>query len=104
MTLPTEIERHRFTVEDYHRMAEIGILDEDIRLELIDGQIVTMSPIGWRHAEIVDNLTSIFVTRATGRYRVSVQNSLVVSEHGEFQPDLTLLRGRGPRGRLPTPI
>ncbi len=101
--LPVEIEHYRFTVDDYHRMAEADILDEDDRVELIDGEIVTMSPIGWPHARIVNNLTSLFVVQAGGRYTVSIQNPLVVSEHDEFQPDLTLLRGDGPRDHTPTP-
>jgi hypothetical protein len=53
-TLPTDIIRRRFTVDDYDRMAEAGILHEDDRVELIDGEIVQMAVIGPRHATSVD--------------------------------------------------
>jgi len=101
--LPADIERWRFTVEDFHRMGEIGILDEDDRVELIDGEIIAMSPIGFRHYRIVNNLTRLFVTQAAGRWTVSVQHPLVISEYGEPQPDFTLLKGEGPPDRLPAP-
>jgi Uma2 family endonuclease len=100
--VPVEVERYRFTVEQYHQLADIGILNEDSRVELIDGEILTMSPIGWRHMRIVNNLNRLFVTQAAGRYTVSPQNGLIISEHSEPQPDIVLLTGDGPYGRLPT--
>jgi Uma2 family endonuclease len=100
--LPTEVKRHRFTVEEYHRMAEVGLLSADDRVELIDGEIVEMTPIGWRHANCVNALNMLLARFAQGRYVVSVQNPLTISEHGEPQPDLVLLKRR-PRGRLPDP-
>ncbi len=102
--MPTvAVERYRFTVEEYHRMADAGILGEDDRVELIDGEIVTMSPIGLPHFRIVNNLTRLFVTQAGGRYTVSIQHPLVISEYGEPQPDVVLMTGDGPRDHLPTP-
>ncbi len=100
--LPAEVERHRFTVEEYHKMAEAGLFSEDDRVELIDGEIVEMTPIGWRHANCVNDLTMFLTSFARGRYVVSVQNPLTISDHGEPQPDLVLLKRR-PRGRLPDP-
>jgi Uma2 family endonuclease len=98
--LPADIVRHRFTVEEYHRMVEVGLLSEDDRVELIDGEIVEMTPIGWRHANCVNDLNMLLARFAQGRYVVSVQNPITISEHGEPQPDLVLLKRR-PRGRLP---
>lgn len=54
-----EVARRRFTVHEYHRMAEAGILHEDDRVELIDGEIVEMNPVGSRHAACVGALTRI---------------------------------------------
>ena len=55
------LKRRRFTLEEYHRMGETGILDEDERVELIEGEIVEMTPIGWPHASVVARLnTAVF--------------------------------------------
>jgi Uma2 family endonuclease len=51
--------RHRFSVDDYYRMAESGILKEDDRVELIEGEIVEMTPVGSRHAAVVDRTESL---------------------------------------------
>src|SRR5215470_4110101 len=75
--------RRLFTVEEYHRMAEVGILKPHDRVELIRGEIVEMSPIGRRHAAFVDNLNQLLVTRLAGRAIVSVQNPVVVSADSE---------------------
>lgn len=95
--------RFRFSVEDYHRLVEAGILREDERVELIGGDIITISPIGWRHRRIVANLTHLLVVQAEGRYTVSVQGSLVIDDYGEPEPDIVLDRGDGVQGRLPRP-
>ncbi len=100
--LPAGVVRHRFTVDEYHRMAEAGLLSEDDRVELIDGEIIEMTPIGWRHARCVSRLNMLLARFAGDRYVVGVQNPLTISEHGEPQPDLVLLERR-PRGRLPGP-
>lgn len=101
--LPADLPRWRFTVEQFHRMGEVGILHEDDRVELIDGEIVTMSPIGLRHRQIVNNLNELFVDRRAGRYRVSPQNPLVLSDYGEPQPDIVLEQPDASRDRIPTP-
>lgn len=92
MTLP--LTRRRFTVSEYYRMAAAGILTEDDRVELIDGEIVEMAPIGHRHAACVDRLTQIFVHRFADVAQTRVQNPIHLSEHTEPQPDLTLLHPR----------
>src|SRR5690348_15213152 len=83
-----------FTVETYHRLAELGVLREDARVELLDGQIVAMTPIGSRHAAAVGRLTRVFGERAGKRSIVWVQNPIVVSQTWEPQPDVCLLRPR----------
>jgi len=87
--------RRRFTLEEYHRMGEAGILDEDERVELIEGEIVEMTPIGRAHASVVARLTKLFATHFGERAVVWVQNPLALpGQVSEFQPDLALLRLR----------
>ncbi len=68
-----DLPRRRFTVAEYHRMAEAGILNEDDRVELIEGEILEMSPIGRRHKAAVDRLNEIFVPALRGVAIVRVQ-------------------------------
>ncbi len=86
--------RRSFTVEEYHRMAQVGILSEEDRVELIEGEIVEMTPIGSKHAACVNRLTRLFSDRVGGRAIVSVQNPLRLGQRSEPQPDLALLRPR----------
>ena len=88
----TSLKRRRFTVDEFHRMARTGILHEDDRLELIDGEVVEMAPIRERHAFCVVALTEEFSIRSAGRYVVSPQNPVRLSRHSELYPDLLLLR------------
>jgi len=84
----------RFTVDEYHRMAEVGILREDDRVELLDGQIVEMTPIGRRHAACVTRLTHLVAPLAGGGATLRIQSSLIVGEDQEPQPDVALVRYR----------
>jgi Uma2 family endonuclease len=101
--MATEIERARrlFTVDEYDRMVEAGIFGPEDRLELINGEIVEMSPIGLGHASCVANLNRILVTRLVGRAVVWPQNPVTVLTHSKPQPDVTLLRTRSYRERHP---
>jgi Uma2 family endonuclease len=81
-----------FTVDEYHRMADFGILGEDDRVELIEGEILVMSPIGTRHAACVDRLTRLLVQGARERAIVRVQNPVQLGERSEPQPDVALLK------------
>lgn len=92
--MAVEVLRRRFTVEEYYLMAKAGILGEDDRVELIDGEIVEMPPIGIPHASHVDLLTQLFILRLGGRAIVRVQNPVRLGEHSEPQPDIALLRPR----------
>ncbi|HXG42619.1 MAG TPA: Uma2 family endonuclease [Dehalococcoidia bacterium] len=86
--------RHRFSVEDYHRMAQAGILGEDDRVELIDGEVVHMAPMGSRHGAQVRRLQRRLERALEDRASVSVQSPLRLGEFSEPEPDLALLRPR----------
>lgn len=86
--------RHRVTIGEYHQMGEAGILTEDDRVELIEGEIVEMPPIGPPHAGGVIRLAQLFTDALGGRALVSQQNPVALSDHSEPQPDVTLLRPR----------
>ena len=103
-TKPTLAHR-RFTVDEYHRMGEAGILREDDRVELIEGEILEMAAIGGRHAACVNDLAEWFITRLAGRAIVSIQNPVRLPPSSEPEPDLMLLRARADRYReaLPGP-
>ena len=97
--------RYRFTVEEFYRMLDAGIFTEDDRVELVEGDVVTMMPIGARHAYCVDQLTTLFVAQSGGRYVVRVQGPLRVGPTSEVLPDLMLLQPPPERYREahPTP-
>jgi Uma2 family endonuclease len=94
MAIDVEVSRRLFTVDEYHRMAEAGIFHPDERVELIEGEIVEMSPIGPRHAGCVINANRLFMTRLGDRIVLSPQNPVVIRPRSEPQPDLLLLRPR----------
>jgi Uma2 family endonuclease len=86
------VTRHKISLEEFHRMVEAGVFPEDSRLELVEGDLVEMSPIGPKHAAIVRRLTARFAPLAArGEVLLSVQNPLVVGS-SELYPDLALLR------------
>ena len=88
-----EILKHVFTVSEFERMAETGILSEDDRVELIEGEIIEMSPIGTRHAACVDRFTESIVGLRLNII-VRVQSSIQLDDYSQPQPDLALLRRR----------
>ena len=94
MAIDVELPRRLFTVQEYHRMAEAGIFHPEERVELIEGEIVQMAPIGPRHAGCVINATRLFITRLGDRAIVSPQNPVVIQPRSEPQPDLLVLRPR----------
>ena len=90
------VPRHRLTVVDYHRLGEAGILGADDRVELLEGQLVDMSPIGPRHAFVVEALTEALVTAVAGRAGVRPQNPIILDDRSEPQPDFAVVRRRAP--------
>lgn len=83
---------HRFSIQDYYRMAEAGVLRPDARVELLDGRIIDMSPIGPLHGGLVKRLSRLFNLKAKGRWVVSTQDPLHLDDHSEPEPDVMLLR------------
>jgi len=75
-TEPLVDQRWRFTVEEYEQMGRVGILAEDDRVELLDGEIVAMSPVGPKHASTVNRLNELLVRTLAGLATVVVQNPL----------------------------
>ncbi len=89
--MPVET-RHRFTVSDYYRMAQAGVLDPDARVELLDGQIIDMSPSGPFHGGVVKRLIRLFAGLSKGRWVVAAQDPTHLDDYSEPQPDLMLLK------------
>jgi Uma2 family endonuclease len=83
--------RHRITVDEYYRMAEVGLLAPDARVELIEGEIIDMPPIGSRHAGAMNLLNELLRRAVGGRAIVGCQNPLRLDECSEPQPDFALL-------------
>jgi Uma2 family endonuclease len=90
----TELRRWRFTVDQYEQMGRTGVFGEDDRVELLDGEIVSMPGIGPSHASVVDRLNRLFVQRLGDRAIVRVQNPIRLPPHSEPQPDLTVVAWR----------
>jgi Uma2 family endonuclease len=90
----TDVTKRLFTVDEYYRMADAGILTQFDRLELIDGEIIEMSPIGDRHSGCVLRATTFFTRSFGERALVSVQNPLRLSRYTEVQPDIVILKPR----------
>ena len=86
--------RHRWTVAEYHHMAEARLLNEDSRVELIDGEIIEMAPIGSSHGGEVKYFSNKFVAQLSGQVIVSVQDPVVLGGYEEPQHDIALLRWR----------
>ena len=95
------VTRRRFNVTEYHLMLEAGILGEDDRVELIDGEIIVMSAIGAAHGECVDALNELLTQQIRGIARVRVQGSIRINDASEPEPDIALLRRRRHRQEVP---
>lgn len=89
-----EVARWAISVADYHRIRDAGILGEDDRVELIDGEVRLMSPIGTLHAAIVNRYAALLIAQAGQTAIVSIQNPVQLNIMSEPQPDLALLRYR----------
>ena len=93
-----------FTVSEYHGLAHHGILKENDRVELLDGRIYEMNPIGSRHAQCVRRLTELLVLKIAPRALVSIQNPVRLDDRSEPEPDVALLEPKEVYGsRHPRP-
>ncbi len=88
------ISKRRFTADDYQRMGQVGILSQNDRVELIDGEVVAMTPIGSRHNACVDRANRALVIGVGDGAIVRVQGSVRLDLYHEPEPDLVLLRPR----------
>ncbi|MEN0075175.1 MAG: Uma2 family endonuclease [Paracraurococcus sp.] len=98
-----EVRRHKLDIRGYYRMAEAGILTRDDRVELIEGEIVDMVPIGSVHNGTLSGLTHAVFRGVGDRAVVTVQGPLRLSDHSEPQPDLLLLKPRADHYRSAHP-
>ena len=98
-----EVTRHSFTVVEYERMGRFGIFSIDVRVELVNGEIIEMSPIGERHAACVAVLTQLITLRLRLSALVWAQNPLVLDDYSEPQPDLAILNPRADNYRTSKP-
>jgi Uma2 family endonuclease len=92
--MPAEIHRKLFTIDDCCRMAEVGILRPDERVELIRGELIQMSPIGTRHQAAVVAGTRFLVRLVGDKALVSPQGTVQLDRLSAPQPDFALLRPR----------
>ena len=89
---PLTPHRYRLTVTEYHRLGENGIFDEDSRVELIEGDLIAMPPIGEQHASKTRRLNRLFSLQVGDTAIVDVQNPVMLDAHSEPQPDIVLLK------------
>ncbi|MBN8440004.1 MAG: Uma2 family endonuclease [Candidatus Accumulibacter sp.] len=97
------VQYHRWSVEEYHRMARSGVLDETDRIELIDGELIDMAPRGCKHAFLVDRLAELLGGGPRASYMVRVQNPIQLGDNSEPQPDISLVTRNNYLDRLPGP-
>lgn len=89
----------RLSVDDYHRMVEVGILGEDDRVQLVEGVLVAMTPQGRPHAFIIQHLTRLLVQVLGPQYAVLPQLPLTLGHDSEPEPDLAVVRAEDARSR-----
>ena len=90
----SEVTRKLFTTDEYYRMAEVGILTPGERVELLEGEIVRMSPIGLKHAACVNRTADLFMLKFRRKAIVTVQNPAHLNQYNEPQPDILLVKYR----------
>lgn len=94
--METEVlpKKRKFTSKEYYQLLDTGILTEDDRVELINGEIIEMSPINNPHVTCINKMTMFFASLVKGKAIVSVQNPVVLDNYNEPQPDLVLFKHR----------
>jgi Uma2 family endonuclease len=103
--MQTDATKKLFTVDDYYRMLDVGILCDDDRVELIEGEIIQMSPMGSRHAAVVSSVTDVLVPLFKGKALLRPQLPLRLNEFNEPEPDIAVVKPRRDRysSRHPRP-
>ncbi|MEM7556237.1 MAG: Uma2 family endonuclease [Cyanobacteria bacterium P01_A01_bin.84] len=92
--MTVELLRRKFTVEQFHKMAESGILNEDDRVELIRGEIIEMAAIGTKHAACVNRLNNVLPRKLGDKVVMNIQNPVGLDDSSQPQPDVVLLQPR----------
>ncbi|AFY54948.1 hypothetical protein Riv7116_2435 [Rivularia sp. PCC 7116] len=92
--MTVQLLRRKFTVEQFHKMAAVGILNEDDRVELIRGEIIEMAAIGTKHACCVRRLDKVLHRKLGDEVIISVQNPIGLDDSSQPQPDVALLKPR----------
>ncbi len=92
--MPVQAPRRLFAVDEFHQMAKAGIFDEDDRVELLDGEIVQMSPVGSQHAAAVGRLNRLLQQRLGVQCIVRIQDPIRLDDYSEPQPDLAVVKAR----------
>jgi Uma2 family endonuclease len=95
--------QRRIRVDEYHRMIEAGILDENERVQLIDGVLVAMTPQGRLHAFVIQELNRLLVRALADDYKVLTQLPLTLGGDSEPEPDLAVVRAEDARSRTRHP-
>jgi len=94
MNMSVQIQKHYFSVDDYYRMADAGVFPENSRVELIEGEVIEISPPGSRHASCVMRLNNLLHRQTDLSGIVSVHNPVRLNDFSEPQPDIALLKPR----------
>lgn len=102
--MTAQVEKRLFSIEDYHKMIDAGILTPDDRVELINGEIIIMSPIKSAHASIVDILSQELVVNLHQQATIRTQNPISISNHSEPEPDIAVVINRSDRYRNSHPL
>jgi Uma2 family endonuclease len=92
--MSVNLAKHYFTVSEYQRMGETGVLAPGARVELIEGEIIEMSPIGSRHAACVEIISDRLHEIGRGKFLVRTQNPIVLDDFSEPEPDVSVLKSR----------
>lgn len=88
----TAISKRLVSREEYHKMGEIGLLQIDENVELINGEIYNMTPIGSKHFAVVNKLNALFVPAFINKFIISVQNPIHIDQWNEPEPDIVILK------------
>jgi len=89
-----DVQQRRISVDEYHRMIEAGILDEDEKVQLIDGMLVAMTPQGQPHAFAIMRLTRLLARALSDDFEVLPQLPLTLGDDSEPEPDLAVVRAQ----------
>ncbi|HFA51348.1 MAG TPA: Uma2 family endonuclease [Bacteroidetes bacterium] len=94
-----QVARQLFTVDEYYKMADVGIIKPTDRVELIKGEIIKMSPIRSLHSSVVDDLHGIFVSALKREFITKSQNPIHINRFSEPEPDVFVVKYRKDKSR-----